>query len=468
MSAARKRAPRRTWGGIRRLPSGRYQARYVDHEGRRHTSPHTFASKRDADAWLATNRADLLRGTWRDPDAGSERLGEYLGDWLDSRTDLAPTTRQNYAGAIERWLSGPLLRPPRGKRAGETFDLSALELRTLTPQKVRDWHAAASYTQQVNAARRTSDATRNYHERRRTVPIRQWARANGFDVATAGKLPRTVLEAWQAAGCPQPPLEQHQVDPNARPAATIRYAYAVLRAALNTAVRDGTITVNPCQLPRAGSDRSPERVPATLAELETIAAAMPEQLRAAVHVAAWSGLRAGELYALARRHVDLEAGTIRVERAVLELRGSVAGFGPPKTASSLRTVVLPPHIVSLLADHLEQHTAPDPDAIVFHDGHGSVLSSSRRTRLFKRARAVAGRDDLRWHDLRHTGATLAAQAGATTRELQDRLGHSTFQAAMRYQHATAERQRELAARMSALATGLTSGDVVPLERRPAG
>lgn len=465
MSAPAKRAPRRTWGGIRRLPSGRYQARYVDHDGHRHTSPRTFATKRDADAWLATNRADLLRGTWRDPDAGTESLGEYLRDWLDSRTDLAPTTRQNYAGAIQRWLSGPLRRPPHGRRAGETFDLSAHELRNLTPQRVREWHAAASYTQQVNAARRVADATISHHQRRRTVPIRQWARANGYNVAPAGRLPSAVLEAWQAAGCPTPSTDPAAPDPTARPAATIRYAYAVLRAALNTAVRDGTITVNPCQLPRAGSDRSAERVPASLEELETIADAMPEHLRAAVHVAAWSGLRAGELYALARRHLDLEAGTIRVERAVLELRGSVAGFGPPKTASSLRTVVLPPHLVAALADHLEQHTDSGPDSLVFHDGHGRVLSSSRRTRLFKRARAEAGRDDLRWHDLRHTGATLAAQAGATTRELQDRLGHSTFQAAMRYQHATAERQRELAARMSALATGLAAGDVIALERR---
>ncbi|WP_206513916.1 hypothetical protein, partial [Xanthomonas vesicatoria] len=112
----RKRSARRTWGGIRKLPSGRFQARYVDHEGRRHIAPQTFASKRDADAWLATNRADLLRGTWRDPDAGTECLGDYLTDWLTSRTDLAPTTRQNYAGAIDRWLCGPLERPPHGRR----------------------------------------------------------------------------------------------------------------------------------------------------------------------------------------------------------------------------------------------------------------------------------------------------------------------------------------------------------------
>lgn len=457
----RKRSPRRTWGGIRKLPSGRYQARYVDHEGRRHIAPQTFASKRDADAWLATNRADLLRGTWRDPDAGTERLGDYLTDWLTSRTDLAPTTRQNYAGAIDRWLCGPLERPPHGRRTAEPFDLSALELRQLTPQRVRDWFAAATYTQARSTAERRTRAEAVRRERRPTVVVRQWARLNGHQVADAGRLPRAVLEAWRAAGSPvleAPPVE---VAPGAPPAATIRYAYTVLRACLNTAVRDGILTANPCQI-KLGSDGAAERVPATLAELETIAAAMPEHLTCAVHVAAWSGLRAGELFGLARRHLDLEAGTVRVERAVLELAGRVAGFGPPKTASSVRTVHVPPHVLDLLADHLARHVGRDADALVFHDGRGAPLPSRRRTDLFHRARAAAGREDLRWHDLRHTGATLAAQAGATTRELQHRLGHSTYQASMRYQHATAERDRDIAARMAALAEATSSGRVVAL------
>lgn len=79
--------------------------------------------------------------------------------------------------------------------------------------------------------------------------------------------------------------------------------------------------------------------------------------------------------------------------------------------------------------------------------HGSMY------RVFKRARKAIGRPDLRFHDLRHTGATMAAQAGATMRELMDRLGHSTPQAALIYQHAAADRQAALAARLSAMASG---------------
>jgi integrase len=71
-------------------------------------------------------------------------------------------------------------------------------------------------------------------------------------------------------------------------------------------------------------------------------------------------------------------------------------------------------------------------------------------RHYYKARHAAGRDDLRWHDLRHSGAVLAAQSGATLAELMARLGHSTPAAAMRYQHAADGRDRAVAAAMSTL------------------
>jgi integrase len=66
------------------------------------------------------------------------------------------------------------------------------------------------------------------------------------------------------------------------------------------------------------------------------------------------------------------------------------------------------------------------------------------------ARQAAGRPDLRFHDLRHTGAVLAASTGATLAELMARLGHSTPSAAMKYQHAAADRDRVIADALSAL------------------
>lgn len=449
----RTRATRRMFGGIRKLPSGRYQVRYVDHAGRRHTAAQTFTSKREADAWLATRQADLVRGTWRNPDLGSQPLAEYLADWLVARTDLAPRTVQTYRDAAARWITTELTRPPRGARDGRPLDLGAMQLRQLTVADVREWHAAAVHTRAVRSAARAARAATNRRDRWRTAAVRAWGRQNGWTVARTGRLSPALLDAWRAAGSPvQEPIIP-QVDPQPRPTAGIAQAYRCLRACLNAAVRDGLIVGNPCQLPRAADVRAAERVPATPAEVAIIAAAMPSHLSAAVHVAAFTGLRAGELFALTREHVDLDAGTVRVERALLELRGHAPTFGPPKTDSSRRTVHVPPHVLTLLRAHLDRHTRSGIEALVFAHTDGTPITTERRTQLFARARRAADRPDLRWHDLRHTGATLAAQAGATSRELQHRLGHSTFVAAMRYQHASAERDRDLAARLTVLATG---------------
>src|SRR3712207_9545284 len=74
-------------------------------------------------------------------------------------------------------------------------------------------------------------------------------------------------------------------------------------------------------------------------------------------------------------------------------------------------------------------------------------------KVYYPARKAAGREDLRWHDLRHTGAVLAAQTGATLAELMGRLGRTTPGAAMRYQHAAADRDAEIARRLSELVGG---------------
>jgi hypothetical protein len=80
---------RSRWGSVRRLASGRFQARYRV-AGVEHLAPTTFRTKRDADVFLATARADLERGTWIDPDAGKVPLTEYARRWLDEARSSAP------------------------------------------------------------------------------------------------------------------------------------------------------------------------------------------------------------------------------------------------------------------------------------------------------------------------------------------------------------------------------------------
>jgi integrase len=117
-----------------------------------------------------------------------------------------------------------------------------------------------------------------------------------------------------------------------------------------------------------------------------------------------------------------------------------------------------------LRDHLRRFVPAADDALVFGTVTGNYLSSANWGSTFRRARTKAGRDDLRFHDLRHLGATLAAQSGATLKELMGRLGHSTPDAAMIYQHAAQERDRAIALAMDA---AMSADNVVPLRARAA-
>ncbi len=101
--------------------------------------------------------------------------------------------------------------------------------------------------------------------------------------------------------------------------------------------------------------------------------------------------------------------------------------------------------LELLAAHLEAHVGTDDDAVV-------VAGTDRSLRVaWSAARAGIGRDDLRFHDLRHSGLTWSAATGASVAELMRRAGHASQAAALRYQHATDERDRAIARSLAALA-----------------
>jgi integrase len=101
-------------------------------------------------------------------------------------------------------------------------------------------------------------------------------------------------------------------------------------------------------------------------------------------------------------------------------------------------------LIGKIRNHLERFSGPEPDGLVFLGITGVPLTANVLQVAWQRARAKVGRNDLRLHDLRHTGLTLAAATGATTVELMHRAGHSSSVAAMRYQHATKERDRVIA------------------------
>ena len=172
----------------------------------------------------------------------------------------------------------------------------------------------------------------------------------------------------------------------------------------------------------------------------------------AVAVAAWCGLRFGELIELRRKdvHNDGDRMTLRKRRAATIVDNKLV-VGPPKTDAGIRDVTVPPHVAEILRAHMKARTRRGPEAFVFTTRRGQRLSKTAFTKTVKAGFASVGKPDMRVHDLRHVGATLAAQAGATTKGLMSRIGHTTPAMAMRYQIAAAERDAVIAERLSELA-----------------
>ena len=122
---------RRTFGRIRRLPSGRFQARYPTRSNKESTGPHTFATRREAEAYLSQVQTDQLRGTWVDPKRSEITLEDYSRTWLAGRNHR-PKTVYKYRGLLVRHIL-------------PTF--GDVELGRIQPEDVRSWNAklAAEY-----------------------------------------------------------------------------------------------------------------------------------------------------------------------------------------------------------------------------------------------------------------------------------------------------------------------------------
>jgi integrase len=230
---------------------------------------------------------------------------------------------------------------------------------------------------------------------------------------------------------------------------SIQQSYRFLHAVLATAVRDGAIPANPANIPGAGTDRAKERPVASVAQVVALIGAITPRYRAAVLLAAWCGLRRGEIIALTPADIDLVAGTITVRTSRVELLETREAFdAPPKTDAGMRTVSIPPHVLPILAVHMAEWSGPDR---VFVGRDGQPMRGDAIRQAFARARRKVDMPGFRFHDLRHTGQTLAASAGATLKDLMKRLGHSSPAAAQRYLHAVDGRDAEIASALSELA-----------------
>jgi hypothetical protein len=207
---------RRQFGSVRRLASGRWQARYPVTYNRLASAPRTFKTKAEAARWLSTVEADRSRGAWIDSRAGKEALVDYAWDWLKSKPRLSPRTREIYELQLRLHILPQL--------SSDVPALGTVELASISPEIVRAWYAALI-------------------ERR------------GASVAAK--------------------------------------AYSRLRQILGQAVNDERLLRNPCRIEGGGAEKHAEQRFASLEELYSLAAAVPERYRTLVLTAGLTGLRRG-------------------------------------------------------------------------------------------------------------------------------------------------------------------------------
>jgi integrase len=225
---------------------------------------------------------------------------------------------------------------------------------------------------------------------------------------------------------------------------TAAKSYRLLSSIMTTAVTDGIITNSPCRVRGAGIEHAEERPVATVEEVKALADAMPDRLRLVVLLATWCQLRRGEILGLRRKDVDPLRSMIHIERSRTFSRNGTSITKSPKSRAGRRSLAVSGPVMEAIAEHLKSFVNSAPDSLLFCSPHGAPLSVGVLQRAWTKARLKVGRPDLHLHDLRHTGLTFAAATGATTAELMRRAGHASTEAALRYQHATRDRDRILA------------------------
>ncbi len=233
---------------------------------------------------------------------------------------------------------------------------------------------------------------------------------------------------------------------------TVAQAYRALNRVLSAAVADDVIGRNPLRgvkPPRVESE--PMRF-LTHEEVAFLADVIDGRYRSLVYMAAYTGLRAGELIGLRRANVDLLRRTITVIEQVQYIDGQYL-VSTPKSAAGRRSVSMP----KLVADELDEHLRVNADlsgaGLVFTaPAGGYVHINNFRKRVWLPAVHRAGLEPLRFHDLRHTCASLAIAAGADIKVLQRMMGHASAALTLdRYGHLMPGQAESVADRLDQMA-----------------
>ena len=295
------------------------------------------------------------------------------------------------------------------------------------------------------------------HVRRYIVPAIGAGRLQQLTPAMIDKMNAALLKSGRMPR--REPVEGEKPAPaQGLSPATVRRCGATLHKALGDAVRKKLIPYNPADavdLPRVkagGADGAGDLPVWTRLQLDKFLTHVAgERLFPMWRLAAWTGMRRGEVAGITWRDVDTDAGTITVRRARVNVTSADVRESKPKTARGRRRVELDEETRVALADWRERHDAERKawpgvwpgDDLVFTLEDGSGLRPDYLSRTFRARAARAGLPVIRFHDLRHTHATLLLAAGVPVKVVSERLGHSTVAFTMDvYQHVLPGQQRE--------------------------
>jgi integrase len=348
-----------------------------------------FATKREADRWLRSTLTALEQDTFVEP--SKLTVGQFLTDeWLPSLTTrgLRPTTLRGYRLLTEKHLI------PR---------LGAVPLQKLTP----------------------ADLNRTYS-----------------DLLTDGRI----------------------VGEGGLSARTVRYCHMLMRKALGDAERWGRVSRNVATVadpPRASAARADaERARGMWSPTEVgrfLNHVQDDRLFALLRLAVMSGMRRGELLGLRWQDLDLDRERLSVSQTVVTV-GQEVLFSTPKTRSGRRVVAIDSVTVEALRQHRLRQSeerlalglgrAPE-DGLVFCHECGSPLHPDFVSGMFKRLVGSSGVRRIRFHDCRHTWASLALAAGVHVKVVQEQLGHSSSQITLDvYSHSIPAMRDDAAARVA--------------------
>lgn len=246
---------------------------------------------------------------------------------------------------------------------------------------------------------------------------------------------------------------------------TVNAVHVVLHKALKQAMRWGLLTRNVTEAVDPPRESTPDYTAWTQPQVAAFLAVSDQHEHAVLwRLALLTGMRRGEILGLRWDDVDTTRGALAVKQTRVRGRNGEYEFGQPKTQKSKRSIAISPSLAGALQKlHIRQHAerlalglgrAYNEWGLVFTDAVGKPLHPNTLAYQFGKLQKAAGVPVIRFHDLRHTSATLMLANGEHPKIVQERLGHANVSMTLdRYSHVTMDMQRGAADRLDALIAG---------------